>query len=141
MRYFIKISHLKKLKELRADGYTSRCLINNEEIKNLPLTKTKLFINSYEFITEIKHMTTLEVLDICGASEIDDDQIQYLNLRILYADYNNKITKISHMTNLKELSIGSCSVTDDKLQNLNLRILIAFDNPNIRRISHMTNLT
>ena len=63
--------------------------------------------------------------------------IERLNVRD-----NKKVTKISHITGLKDLNcMGKSRVTDNEFVNMNLYKLNAHNNPTIKRIGHMTNLT
>jgi hypothetical protein len=74
------------------------CGINDEGIKNLNLIKLNANCNS--IITNINHMTNLQILQACDCG-INNEGIKNLNLIELYAYGNNNITHINHMTNLK----------------------------------------
>ena len=60
----------------------------------------KLNADSISKITNVNHMTKLQVLCACFNCGIDDNGIKDLNLIKLNTSYNSKITNVNHMTNL-----------------------------------------
>jgi hypothetical protein len=65
----------------------------------------------------------------CG---VNDDGIKNLNLEILEADSNPKITNVNHMRNLSELDASNNSGIDDfGIKKINLKKLKAYNNANI----------
>jgi hypothetical protein len=61
---------------------------------------------------------------LCGISN-NNNNIKNLNLKILNASYNNKITNINHMQNLTQLcASGNCGLSDETIKKLNLKIIL-----------------
>ena len=94
-----------------------------------------------EKITNVNHMTNLQILDASWECGIDDNGIKNLNLIKLNASDNPKITDVNHMTNLQILyAYWYCGIDDNGIKNINLIKLYASYNSKITNINHMTNL-
>ena len=92
-------------------------------------------------ITNVNHLTSLQILWASGDSGIDDNGIKNLNLIELYANNNPRITNVNHLTNLQILWANYNSGIDDiGIKNLNLIELYASNNPKITNANHLTNL-
>lgn len=105
----------------------------------------KLHVENNPKITNINHLTKLEVLNASmtewGINGISNKGIENLNLVTLIADYNENITNINHMTRLQILHAdGCCGIGNEGISELNLKILSVTMNEKITIISHMTNL-
>jgi hypothetical protein len=103
---------------------------------------TKLNAGSNEKITNVNHLTRLEILNAYGKCGINNQGITGLKLKKLCCGCNPRITSVDHMSSsLKKLDAESYSGIDDKgIASLNIIILNASFNPRITNISHMTNL-
>ena len=77
-------------------------------------------------------MTNLIELNASYGCGIGDNGIKDLNLVILNADGNSKITNVNHMSKLKELDANfDCGIDDDGIKDLNLIKLAAEYNQKI----------
>jgi len=120
------------------DEKYSKCL-SDEILYTYPFI-TKLNAGYNMKITDVNHLTKLEVLNAVGQfCGIDNAGITNLDLRELNIDCNQKITKINHMTNLNTLVIRSHSCAIESFSNLNLKELHA-GFAYVPDISHMTKL-
>ena len=132
----------------RIDIHNIHFYVNYKYLRNL---SDKVFINYPKVkyfnalgnpkMTNINHMTNLQILDASYNCGLDDNGIKDLNLIELDVSDNPKITNVNHMTNLQILNASfNCGIDDNGIKNLNLIELNASDNPKITNINHMTNL-
>ena len=114
--------------------------LSDEILINYP--KVKYLDASYNSkITNVNHMTKLQILDIHGMCGIDNNGIKHLNLIELGAFNNRKITNINHMTKLQILDASyDCGLDNNSIKDLNLINLDVWNNPKITNVNHMTNL-
>lgn len=110
-------------------------LPNITRLKNLCLTELCVTECPQLIIDE---MITLKKLVLGNNTRIDQSAINNLDLNTLCVQYNNTINSISHLTNLKKLSIGE-SITLNSLNIFELTSLSILNN-NISCVNHMTNL-
>jgi len=128
-RYIKNISHMTSLTKLIARG---DCRIDKIPCNNL----TELDISYNPNIMNINHLTKLEVLHadatifssypcdwtrvkLRGDSRISDASISGLNLRILYANGNRKITNVNHMNKLEKIYTDTnYKILHDEIPNL-----------------------
>ena len=78
-----------------------------DDILRLHPTATSLCIVNNPNITNINHMTKLKKLFIVGECNIDNVGISNVNVKYLNLKYYQKITNVSHMSNLEILYANS----------------------------------
>lgn len=93
-----KISHLKKLRVLNA--YGTDCAIDDNSLQNLNLHA--LDVTNNPNVTNINHMNRLKILMANGDCGLSTVGIIMLRLKVIFADYNNKIKRkdLKHMTSI-----------------------------------------
>ncbi len=112
--------------------------IDNDSIANLNLTELNFTDNPY--ITQIGHMTNLQVL-YCENSNIESGEFANLKLIILNCNNCPNVSHVSHFNLIKLSCDGNCDVRDDDLENMtSLRTLSFNGNPRITKVSHLVNL-
>ena len=131
------VSFMRNLKVLDA---SCGCGIGHDGIVGLDLVELNMSRNTY--ITKISFMPSLKILHL-EYSNLRQNEIDKLDLIMLNANgYSNDIANVSHMRNLKILSIcGRCSRIDQTgINGLDLIELNAADNKKIKNVSFMRNL-
>src|SRR5437870_5140109 len=84
------------------------------------VTELNLCLNHSDSFN-LNFLTSLKNLNVEYNCKFGDESIKDLNLKILSANNNSKITKIKHMNLLKNLDISrDCGVDDNEIANLNL---------------------
>ena len=122
-----------------------RRILTNDILRTYPFI-TKLDADSNVNITNVNHLTRLEILRACGAygaCGIDDQGISNLKLKKLYCTDNPRITNVNFMSSsLKKLDAGGTSgINDSSISKLDLLVFLdATYNSKITNINHMTNL-
>jgi len=116
-------------------------LLSDKILRSYPFI-IRLYANYNEKITNVNHLTKLEVLDASGFyCGISSHGISRLSLKELYVDGNPKITDLNHMTRLEILNVSrNSSINNMSIQKLNLMELIAANNENITNVNHMNKL-
>lgn len=80
-------------------------------------------------------MSNLQKLYAWNNCGIGDYGIRDLNLIELYANNNENITKLNHMTNLRILDAsGECGIDEEGICNLKLIKLFKYGNKNLKKI-------
>ena len=110
----------------------------------------KLSLLSNSKVTDIDHMTKLQLLSASNSSVIGDDNLKnQTNMVILYISDNRRITNVNHMRQLLELRASSHIYYKDRASGItnagiadlrNLIILYANNNDKITDINHLTKL-
>src|SRR5207237_1072600 len=112
-------------------------LLTDQILSNYHFIK-KLDASNNPTITNVNHMTKLEILHAYGNCGIDDNGISELNLKKLYASYNFTITNVNHMSKLEILhACSNCGIDDNGISELNLKELYASYNFTITNVNHM----
>ena len=104
------------------------------------------FYDKYTFKRTRKFMNKIHITDLFDIEDkylenIDDDIL--LNHRFAIRLYicDRKISRVNHMTKLKELDASyDCGIGDNNIKDINLEKLNANHNQNISDVNHMTNL-
>lgn len=117
-------------------------LLTNEILKNYPHT-TKLNLTNNSNVTNINHLTKLEVLNVSmGECILPYQGIKKLNLKEIDVSYNPYIKTLNDFSQLRVLSArGKCGLTNQGISKLReLRDLDLTDNPTINKIGHLKKL-
>jgi len=139
LRCVCKIFHAKlEVHDFSDDKYTD--LLTDDILQNYPFIKV-LRASRNPTITNVNHMSKLEILIAEGENGIDTASIANINLKILHAWDNSGITDVNHMSRLERLYAGGdCGINDKGIANLNLKHLNADYNPKITDVNHMNRL-
>ena len=128
----IDLNHMTNLRKLVISGSNA---LDDAGVKDLNLHHLSLGESK---IYQIGHMTRLEYLN-CNQhpwhkypkSKID---LGKLNLCVLLANNNDRISSIRHMTNLRILDCSFFSnIVEEDIEPLNLQIVISKQNPNVAK--------
>lgn len=133
-RHITSIKHMINLKVLHCNYNCKMSIISINSLVELNL-------NSNPHIEEIPAITTLKILRINGSRcALNQKSIDKLNVVKLSAKYNNKITDVSHMSNLLILNAYSNNISQKGISGLKLIKLNISSNIHIISVSHLTNL-
>lgn len=130
------LNFLSQLKMLNIQGSG----FQDSDIDKLNLRGINLSYNQY--ITNLNHITDLQLLVACGNCGIHDQGIKDLiNLEIVNVSNNNKITKICYPDKLKVLIARfESGINDESIQGMNLEALDVSHNNKVSQIGHMQKL-
>ncbi len=159
--YVTSVNHLNNLEKLNISwntglnpNGTAICGVNQEGISKLTTVKI-LHACLNEKIKDVNHLEKLEELHIAqyktkeeikksgGSNGVKQEGISKLKLiKILNANFNDKITDVNHLENLEELhATDECGVTQEGISKLSqIKILNAMNNNKITDVNHLHNL-
>ena len=94
--------------------------------------------------SQVELYTNIDIVDLYNipsdlSKKLSDKVLRnYPKLEVLHADYNEKITTVKHLKNLRELHARHCcGISDKGIDNPKLEVLDASDNENITVSKHI----
>jgi len=112
----------------------NQTILEQYSYKNVKCLKLQNNKNHFD----LTRLSKLKKLYIFHCKYIEKLDVKCLNLEKLAVSHG--ITNLNYMTNLRELSIGSCDLDDSDIKDLNLEKLCISGICNIKNINHMSNL-
>lgn len=142
--HIINLNHMSHLRILSANhkkSFRPPPVLKSESIEKL-YALTALYINYNTNITNISTLTNLTILHIASNSSIIQTSLQNLNLIELDCSFNQHITDLTHMSNLKKLIAKGygCGLKNTSIQKLDLVELHISGNNNLYELTHLHNL-